>query len=678
MSSTDPNNSSSMIGRDELAAILGASHASDMVVAAGTSAADIAKKSKGLGALAAAGQGARSLRNEEEDISTLDRAQAAAFVARKFKGGGAAPSGVTRHRAAGKRKRMMQHQLLAGDLMEEVENSNMGVSSMEVDVEESYGRDGEESDDKDEGFAIRKDSGRRKKIEAKVLVRRKEESRRRRHGLSDSDSDSSQKSSSSSSSSDMSSASRNRRRRGGRGRGGRRARSHSSSSSSGSEDEADRRRQRARERARMNRRDEPDEIYKSQVETNDHRRSENFDNKSPKGRIDASERAEDTEEKLQKPRCHESDDDIDSDDQEMKENRISDQKRLEEVQTNHHKSSSVKSRHRSSSNSSSSTSSNSSSSPSDESSTSSSSDDDARNEQPNLPTALSKPLFVPKSKRGTISEMEAQQQKLQEAEERRIKENERRALQSRAMVAEVVAVSDKHGHSSSGGGLGEGDEFDIGEGREFNSIPDDTDPTEEDSPELANAERDAWEVRELIRILREVDEAAKEEKERKELERRRAMTDEERLEEDRRTGRYRAPGEAQRRNARDGNGHNGGKDGKSSENNYLQRYYHRGAFYMDEDTLEQAGKDDVRHRAAEYSRAATGEDKIDKRALPEVMQVKKFGFAGYSTKYKGLAKEDTTDKSMEFLPVKGLGRGKERDDRDGGGRDRNWSRRYHP
>ena len=45
-------------------------------------------------------------------------------------------------------------------------------------------------------------------------------------------------------------------------------------------------------------------------------------------------------------------------------------------------------------------------------------------------------------------------------------------------------------------------------------------------------------------------------------------------------------------------------------------------------------------------------DKFDKKAMPKVMQVKKFGFAGYSTKYQGLAKEDTTDKKMDFLPVK--------------------------
>ena len=60
------------------------------------------------------------------------------------------------------------------------------------------------------------------------------------------------------------------------------------------------------------------------------------------------------------------------------------------------------------------------------------------------------------------------------------------------------------------------------------------------------AERDAWKIRELMRILRDVDEALEEEKERKESERRRALTDEERIEEDRRNGQYCAPGEVRR------------------------------------------------------------------------------------------------------------------------------------
>ena len=302
---------------------------------------------------------------------------------------------------------------------------------------------------------------------------------------------------------------------------------------------------------------------------------------------------------------------------------------------------------------------------SDDSSTSSSSSSSSDNYLPNaaVPSSVIKPLFVPKSKRGIISEIEAQQQKQAEAEEQRAKEREKRALQSRALVAEAVSAAGKKGASSTNAISGEGDEFEVIEGLEFIPVPDDSDPSEQDSPELALAERDAWEVRELIRILRDLDEALEAEKERKELERRRAMTDEERLEEDRRTGRYRAPGEARRRQ-RDGvDGRDGNKDEKSgTENNYLQRYHHRGAFYMDEDTLEQAGKDDVRHRAAEYSRAATGEDKIDKRALPKVMQVKKFGFAGYSTKYKGLAKEDTTDKQLDFLPIVSGGRRKNSSD----------------
>jgi hypothetical protein len=70
---------------------------------------------------------------------------------------------------------------------------------------------------------------------------------------------------------------------------------------------------------------------------------------------------------------------------------------------------------------------------------------------------------------------------------------------------------------------------------------------------------------------------------------------------------------------------------------------------MDEDTLRD--KDDVRHKAAEYSRAATGEDKFDRRSMPKVMQVKRPGFAN-QTKYKGLKHEDTSDKTMQHLPTK--------------------------
>merc|ERR1712241_979184 len=64
---------------------------------------------------------------------------------------------------------------------------------------------------------------------------------------------------------------------------------------------------------------------------------------------------------------------------------------------------------------------------------------------------------------------------------------------------------------------------------------------------------------------------------------------------------------------------------------FMQKYYHRGAFYLDDD--QDVFKRDVSH--------ATLEDKFDKTVLPKVMQVKNFGRSG-RTKYTHLVDQDTT------------------------------------
>lgn len=626
MSSSNQN-----VGRDELAAMLGASYASDLIVAAGTSASDLAKKSLlPGGGVTVSGSGRKHYAKgagggEEEDVSKMDRAQAAALVARKFAGGGSGISGTTaggglgtmgatRHRASGKRKRLLQHHLLVGDL---IDNQDMTLDGAE-NVANLYVNEDRVNEEEEESFALRQADGARKKSEAKVLVRKTEAERNRRRGSSSSSGSVSSSSDSSSSVSSSHQRSRSRHRSGERRNG--RSRSNSSSSS---EDEADIRRRKARERAQ-----------KDQESRAAHKAGETAA-VANKLEQESREQANDFGEN-----CLRTDDVRKQKEDALLSTNIKDDRdrrpRLEGSSSSSDRSlsSSVNS-----------------STSSDDSSTSS----DESDHNAALPMSISKPLFVPKYKRGTVTEVELQTQKQEEAEKRRAQEAEKRAIQSRALVAAVVSSAGKAGGMSNI----EGDEFDSGEvGGEFVPVPDDTDPNEEDAPELVAAERDAWEVRELVRILRDFDEVLEREKERKELERRRALTDEERLEEDRLTGKYRAPGEARRRLRDDANtSGKGSRDGRSEESNrYLQRFHHRGAFYMDEDTLNQAGADDVRHRAAVYSRAATGEDKIDKSALPKVMQVKKFGFAGYSTKYKGLAKEDTTDKNIDFLPIRGKGR----------------------
>lgn len=126
------------------------------------------------------------------------------------------------------------------------------------------------------------------------------------------------------------------------------------------------------------------------------------------------------------------------------------------------------------------------------------------------------------------------------------------------------------------------------------------------------------------------------EREKKELERRRAMTEEERLAEDKKLGIGIF------------------KEKEKEKWKFMQRYYHKGVFYMDEDSLKPQAVDpssgevkvDVRKR--DYS-APTLEDKYDKEHLPSVLQVKKFGMRG-RTKYTHLVDQDTTDFKNPLKP----------------------------
>jgi len=224
---------------------------------------------------------------------------------------------------------------------------------------------------------------------------------------------------------------------------------------------------------------------------------------------------------------------------------------------------------------------------------------------------VSRPVFIPRHKRSThtgtkaVPSINADSGDLSKQKE----------MESRALVQQVVAS----------------DALNVEETREDttftgaqNKMPDDDDET---------TRLDEWEIRELVRLLRDVDQQAMIQQEAIERERRMRMTDEECHAEDRQRGEFSEPGVR--------------KD-PETETTYLQRYYHKGAFYMDDNEWEEA---DIRHKASSYAAAATGEDKIDRKTLPAVMQVKRFGRAN-QTRYKGLAAEDTTDKHLKILPLR--------------------------
>lgn len=558
-------------------------------------------KKRGSGGATDASDGASMKVKDNVDVSKLDAAQASQLLKKRHGMGRTSSNPTARHRRNVKRN---YHDLDFGGAI----GGDSASASASADLnghERQRDDDGLEGD----GLQIKKSrqGGKHRKMIVSVAATQNQSVKESSDDASSSEDDDdssngrrrrrrrrrSRESCSSSSSSDESSAAM-RRRRQRRPRGA----SISSSSSDGSEDEIDRKRNRTRIRMRekqQQQRQAQTEHSEDPLAKQNNKRSHNDGGKSSSGDkvkyvSEDHSRENDTPSLPKPPR---------------------------------------RPRSRSSSSSSSASSSSSSSG----SSSSSSSDE---SDAPPI-TTMAKPLFVPKHKRQKGSEHEkAEAEKQAKIEKEALIMKEKRIRQSRALVAEVVASEKMERESGEAHFGGDQNEFAETGG---STLPPPNDNDDNLSQEEKMKEREAWEVRELMRIIREFEEFIGEQREIKEIERRRNMTDRERYEEDVRSGRYRKPGE-QRRN-------NSGSGGQT----HMQRYYHRGAFYMDDDTLKD--KDDVRHRAAEYAKAATGDDKFDKSAMPKVMQVKKFGFAGYGTKYKGLSKEDTTDKNLSYLPAKG-------------------------
>ncbi|XP_067000713.2 microfibrillar-associated protein 1 [Anabrus simplex] len=201
-----------------------------------------------------------------------------------------------------------------------------------------------------------------------------------------------------------------------------------------------------------------------------------------------------------------------------------------------------------------------------------------------------KPVFVRKKDRVTVleKEREALKQKQMELEAKKMAEERRK--HTLKMVEDEVRKETV---------VKEGDEPNL------NDVN-----TDDENDEV---EYEAWKLRELKRIKRDREEREMVEKERLEIERIRNMTEEERRQELRNNPKT--------------------VTNKAAKGKYkfLQKYYHRGAFFMNED-------DELYKR--DFS-AATLEDHFDKTILPKVMQVKNFGRSG-RTKYTHLVDQDTT------------------------------------
>lgn len=225
------------------------------------------------------------------------------------------------------------------------------------------------------------------------------------------------------------------------------------------------------------------------------------------------------------------------------------------------------------------------------------SDDDPRR------AAMLKPVFVSKAQRDTVKEKEALAREEEEAEKRQQEKIKERKVESKTLLIDEIKRDDEAERE----GFNENDASDI------ELLDDDDEKNEAEEYEL-------WKIRELKRIKRDKEERLERQQELEWIEKRRAMTEEEREADDRRLD------------------ESSNKKDEAKQFNFLQKYYHRGGFFQDKAV---AGDEPLYLR--DYHEPLE-EEKYDKNLLPKAMQLRRgqFGKKG-QVKHSHLTEVDTTD-----------------------------------
>lgn len=246
---------------------------------------------------------------------------------------------------------------------------------------------------------------------------------------------------------------------------------------------------------------------------------------------------------------------------------------------------------------------------------------------------LLKPIFVSKQYRETIRQQE-EQEKLEEIKQQnKLLKYEEKKHQTKVLLAEYLKKQSETNIN------------DVTDNDSDAGLPDDY-----DDPNDEEEEYNLWKIREIKRMKREMEFKEESIRDVNEINRRRNMTDEERYQEDVKLGKF--------------------QEKEKKQWKFLQKYYHKGVFYMDEKSTKNEkthiqsqynnssnyngnnnGDDDgnklnqkkIDVRLREYDEP-TLEDKFNKETLPAILQVKKFGMRG-RTKYTHLSDQDTSSQN---------------------------------